>query len=179
MLVTEAQREVRTVYAGGFFGQTVSGFVWLASAALGTWATPRSAILMLVVGGFFIFPLTTAALSTLGRPSSLNPANPFRHLAVQVAFVLPLSMPVVAPVAAYRLVWFYPAMMVLVGAHYLPFAFLYGMRSFIPLSALLVSGGIVIAMFLPGAFSLGAWVTGAVLLAFAVVGRAEASRAAA
>jgi hypothetical protein len=52
MLVKDAQKEVRTVYVGGFWGQ----MVWLASAALGTWVTPRSAIIELVFCGFFIFP---------------------------------------------------------------------------------------------------------------------------
>ena len=179
MLVSEAQREVRTTYAGGFFGQLVSGALWLVSAALGTWETSRAAIFALVVGGFFIFPLTTAILRILGRPAALSTANPLRYLAMQVAFVLPLSMPLVAPVTAYRLTWFYPAMMVLLGAHYLPFAFLYGMRSFIPLSGLLISGGIATALWFSGSFSLGAWLTGVVLVAFAVIGRAEASRAAA
>jgi hypothetical protein len=179
MLVAEAQREVRTVYAGGFFGQLVSGLLWLASASLGTWRSPRAAILLLVVGGFFIFPLVTALLRLLGRPASLTRQNPLRHLAMQVAFVLPLSMPLVAPATTVRLNWFFPAMMVLLGAHYLPFTFLYGMRSFMPLSAVLVTAGLGLALWLPGTFSLGGWLTGALLLAFAFIGRAEAARDAA
>jgi hypothetical protein len=43
---------------------------------------------------------------------------------MQAAFVLPLSMPLLLPVGLYRLNWFYPALMILVGAHYLPFVFL-------------------------------------------------------
>jgi hypothetical protein len=50
---------------------------------------------------------------------------------MQAAFVLPLSMPLLLPVGLYRLHWFFPALMVLVGAHYLPFATLYGMRMFL------------------------------------------------
>jgi hypothetical protein len=46
-----------------------------------------------------------------------------------------------------RLNWFYPALMVLVGAHYLPFTFLYGMRMFVPLSVVLIGGGVVIALY--------------------------------
>jgi hypothetical protein len=42
MLVTDAQKEVRSTYAGEFFGQLVSGVVWLASAVLGTWVSPRA-----------------------------------------------------------------------------------------------------------------------------------------
>jgi len=49
---------------------------------------------------------------------------------MQIAFVLPLSMPLLLPVSLYRLNWFFPAMMILLGAHYLPFVFLYGMRMF-------------------------------------------------
>jgi hypothetical protein len=179
MFVADAQKEVRTIYAGGFFGQLVSGIVWFASAILATWVSQRSGILTLVLGGFMIFPITTLVLVLLRRPHSLSPANPFRYLAMQVAFVLPLSMPLLAPVAAYRLILFYPAMMVLLGAHYLPFATLYGMKSFIALGALLIISGIGIAFTVVDIFSVGAWVTSVLLLLFAFIGRLEASRAAA
>ncbi len=62
-------------------------------------------------------------------------------------------------------------MMVLLGAHYLPFAFLYGMRMFAVLAALLAGGGRVIAMYGSCRFSAGAWYTGATLLVFAGLGR--------
>lgn len=178
MLVKDAQDEVSRVYLGGLVGQTVSGLLWLASAALATWHTPKSAILLLVLGGFAIYPVTSIALRISGRPASLSQGNPFRFLAIQAAFVLPLSMPLVAPVAAYRLDWFYPAMMVLLGAHYLPFATLYGLRSFLALAATLVSSGMAIALYFPGSFSLGGWVASAVLLVFAVLGYVEWHRAA-
>jgi hypothetical protein len=175
--ITEAQRQVRSVYEGGFFGQLISSILWLAAAALGTWLSARAAILTLVLGGFFIFPAVTTLLRLLGRPPSLPAHNPLRYLAMQVAFVLPLSMPLVAPVATLRPHWFFPAMMILLGAHYLPFTFLYGMRSFIPLSALLVAAGLAIALWFPATFSLGGWTAGLLLLVFAFVGRAEAARA--
>jgi hypothetical protein len=91
---------------------------------------------------------------------------------MQVAFVLPLSMPLLLPVGLYRLNWFYPAMMVLLGAHYLPFVFLYGMRMFAALAAVVAGGGLVVAMYWSGSFSVGAWYTGATLLLFAGVGGA-------
>ena len=65
MLVSDAQREVRTVYVGGFWGQLVSGAIWLTSAALGTWATPRAAIIAIVAGGFFIFSLIVKLVARL------------------------------------------------------------------------------------------------------------------
>jgi len=48
-------------------------------------------------------------------------------------------------------------MTVLLGAHYLPFAFLYRMRMFAVLAALLVGGELVIAMYWSRSFSAGAW----------------------
>jgi hypothetical protein len=178
MLITDAQREVRSIFDGGSYGQFVSSVIWLLSAALATWSTSRSAIVMLVVGGFFIFPLTTLLLRIRCKPTALSAANPFRYLAMQTAFVLPFSMPLVVPAVAYRATLFYPAMMILVGAHYLPFGTLYGMRSFFALSAILITGGVTLALYFPSTFTAGGWVTGAVLLLFAVVGHVEAKWAA-
>ncbi len=93
---------------------------------------------------------------------------------MQVAFVLPLSMLLLVPVGHYRLNWFFPALMVLVGAHYLPFATLYGMRMFLFLAGILIVPGVVIAVYFSGTFSLGAWVGGLALLVFAWVGRSIA-----
>src|SRR5450432_1333492 len=73
MLVQDAQREVRTVFVGGFWGQLVSSGLW--SAALGTWRTPRAAIFSLVLSGGFIFPITQLLLRSTGRPASLPRDN--------------------------------------------------------------------------------------------------------
>jgi len=75
------------------------------------------------------------------------------------------------PVGLYQLNWFFPALMVLVGAHYLPFASLYGMRMFLFLSGILIAMGVVIALRFSGMFSLGAWIGGLALFVFAWIGR--------
>jgi hypothetical protein len=172
MLVQDAQREIRTVFVGGFWGQLVSSVIWFASAALGTWSTPRASILTIVIGGIFIFPLTQLLLRMMGRAASLSAKNPLHQLAMQVAFTLPLSMLLLVPVTAFRLHWFYPGLMILLGAHYLPFTFLYGMRMFALLGAALIASGVVIALHYSGSFSLGGWVGGLALLIFSFIGRA-------
>src|SRR5919107_1634288 len=171
MGISEAQKEMRSRFLGGFYGQLVSGVLWLVSASLATWSSPRAGITMLVVGGFFIFPLTELLVRVGGVKGSLSADNSLRELGMQVAFVLPASMPLLVPVGLYRLNWFYPAMMILLGAHYLPFVFLYGMRMFAVLAALLLGGGTLIAMYFSASFSIGAWYTGTVLLVFAALGR--------
>ena len=176
MRIADAQREMRTRYVGGFYGQLVSGLLWLLSAALAVWSGPRLAIITLVIGGMFIFPATELLLRAAGARASLSADNALRSLGMQVAFVLPLSMPLLLPVSRYRLTWFYPALMILLGAHYLPFVFLYGMRMFWALGAILVGLGVLIAMYWSGTFSVGAWLTGAILLVFAGIGRTIAQR---
>jgi hypothetical protein len=176
MLVTDAQREVRLTFMGGFPGQLVSGAIWLVSAALGTWGSTTNAILVLVVGGAFIFPLTQLVLRAMGRRAALDPANPFTGLAMQIAFTIPVSLPLIGAAAQHRLDWFYPAFLVVVGAHYLPFVFLYGMWTFALLAAGMICGGVYIGLVMSGPFSVGGWFGGAILLAFAVLGLLLAGR---
>jgi hypothetical protein len=176
MLITDAQREIRQAYIGGFMGQLVSGILWLVTAALATWGSPRAAIMFVVFGGTLIFPLTRLGLALIGHRVAITPGNPLNGLAMQVAFTLPLSLPVVGAAALYRLDWFFPAFMIIIGAHYLPFVFLYGMRMFAVLCALLVSAGLGLAVYAPPSFAAGAWVTCGLLLAFAFAGRWVARR---
>ena len=98
-------------------------------------------------------------------------------LARQVAFTLPLNFPLIFAATVHHRYWFYPAFMIAVGAHYLPFMFLYGMWQFGALAAVLVGLGVVIGMYLPTVFSLGGWLTAATLLVFAIIGRSVARSA--
>jgi hypothetical protein len=176
MRIADAQQEMRSAFLGGFMGQLVSGSLWLVSAALATWGTARQAILFLVIAGIFIFPLTQLGLRLMGRPGRVAPENPLYALGAQVAIVLPLSLPVVGAAALYRLDWFYPAFMVVLGAHYLPFVSMYGMRMFLALAAILWAAGLALGLWIDAPFATGAWFTAAVLLVFAVVGRRQALR---
>jgi hypothetical protein len=95
---------------------------------------------------------------------------------MQVAFVLPFSMLLLIPVSHYNLNFFPPALMILLGTHYLPFATLYGMRMFLFLAGILIAAGVVIAQYFSGTFSLGAWIGGLSLFVFAWIGRFIATR---
>jgi hypothetical protein len=158
---------MRAVYLNAAPGQAVSGLLWLVSAALATWVSVRAGIVALVVGGMFIFPLTQLVLAAMRRPTSVSKANPLRELAPEIAFIVPLTLPLVGAAALHKLAWFYPGCMIVVGAHYLPFSFLYGRRAFLALAAVLLLAGFALALGGGGTFALGGWVTGAVLAGFA------------
>ncbi len=173
MTVADAQRDMRVGLLGGFMGQLVSAVLWFVSAALATWGSERWAIGLLVVAGFFIFPLTKLGLILIGHRSKVSKDNPFNALGMQTAFVLPLCLLVVAAAALYRLDWFYPAFMIVLGAHYLPFVTLYGMRMFYVLAGVLVGAGVVLGLYVAMPFGTGAWFTAAALMIFAFLGRAR------
>ena len=171
MEITRAQKDVRETFLGGFAGQFVSAVLWAVSAAACTWRSLYLGEVILIVGGFFIFPLTQLMLRIMGQSYALPKHHPMNGLGIQIAFTLPLTLLLVVGVAVLRPAWFYPAMMIAVGAHYLPFVFLYGMRQFAVLCGMLVTVGLLVGMYLPKPVSLGAWFTSALLLVFAFVGR--------
>ncbi len=176
MEIAQAKRDVRETFLGGFAGQFVSAVLWCASAAACTWHSLHLGEVVLVFGGFLIFPLTQLMLRSMGHTYALPKGHPMNSLGIQVAFTLPLTLPLVIGIAALRPAWFYPAFMIALGAHYLPFVFMYGMWQFAGLCATLVGSGIAIAMYLPKPISLSAWLTAAVLFIFAFIGRQVARR---
>jgi hypothetical protein len=167
--IQTAQQEVQATFLRGSVGQAVSGSIWLISSVLATWVGVRPAILVLVLGGVLIFPLTQATLRLMGRPGGLPRGHQMNQLAMEVAFIVPLSLPVIGAASLHNINWFYPAFMVILGVHYMPFIFLYGMWEFGVLSATLLGGGVAIAFLLPNVLSAGGWFTAVVLLLFALV----------
>jgi len=166
MTIEEAQHDLRAMYIGGFPGQIVSGLIWIASASLATWSTPKSAILLLVFGGMFIFPITNLILRV-----GFTHKNPLNALAMQIAFTIPLTLPLAGAAALHHLSWFYPAVLLIVGAHYLPFVTLYGMRVYAVLAGVMIAAGLFIGMNV-ASFPLGGWIGGAIEIAFGVAGLA-------
>lgn len=171
MTLTESQREMRSAFLGGFAGQLVAGTIWLAAAAVSVWAGPGYGMVTLFAGSMAIFPLTQLVVRGLGRPGAVSAANGLWGLGSQVAFTVPLNFLLVGAATLYRTDWFFPAAMIVVGTHYLPFVTLYGMRLFALLAGLLVVGGAGLALYGPPLFSLGGWITGGLLVAFAFFGR--------
>lgn len=169
MQVERAQAQMRAIYRSGSVGAAVAGVVWLASASTTVVIGAGWGIAVMLAAGFFIYPLTQLTLRALGGPASVPRDNPLRELSVEVPLVGPLMIPLVGAATLYRSEWFYPAFMLAMGAHYLPFSFLYGMRSFIGLGAVMAASGLIVALWVPGLHVVGAFLTAVALLAFAVI----------
>jgi hypothetical protein len=166
MNVNDAQQEMRSAFLGGFAGQLVSGFIWLAASALSLWVAPKLGMAVLFFGSMFIFPLTQGLLRLIERPAKVSAKNGLWQLGSQISFTVPLNFLLVGAATLYRETWFFPAVMIVVGAHYLPFITLYGMKMFGILAALLVVGGALLAAYGPSIFSLGGWLTAVALIIY-------------
>ena len=171
MSIPDCQREMRSAFLGGFAGQLVSGFIWLAASALGTWLSPQAGMATLFFGSMGIFPLTQGVVRLMGRPGKVSPENGLWSLGSQVAFTVPINFLLVGASTLYRETWFFPTAMIVIGAHYLPFITLYGMKMFGILAGLLVVLGVGLALYGPDIFSLGGWLTASFLIAFAFIGK--------
>lgn len=171
MEIKHAQSEMRSAFLGGFAGQLVSGLIWLIAAATSLFINPIYGMAILFFGSMLIFPLTQALIRALGRSGKTSEDNGLWPLGAQTAFTVPINFLLVGAATLYRQDWFFPASMIVIGAHYLPFITLYGMKMFGVLAGLLVIGGLGLALYGPMVFSLGGWLTGLLLIIFAFIGR--------
>jgi hypothetical protein len=170
MNLSECQREMRVAFLGGFAGQLASGLIWLISGVLSLILSPGYGMLALFLGSMFIFPITRVILRLLGRTARVDSENKLWGLGMQIAFTVPINYILVYAATLYRESLYFPAAMIVVGAHYLPFITLYGMKLFGVLSVILTGTGTLLAVVGSGNFSSGAWITAITLISFAFVG---------
>jgi hypothetical protein len=138
MDISDAQRDVRTVFLAG------CGSVGVQRDVVSVRRSCRPAIAQDCDGRSGVWravhlSLDPTWLRSMGRPSALPKGHPMNALGMQVAFLVPLSLPLIGAATLYRQNWFYPAFMVVVGAHYLPFIFSYRRWQFGVLAASLIS----------------------------------------
>lgn len=162
--IATAQSEIRYAYRSASVGQIYAGLVWLASAACWTVFGTTTGVVVLVVAAFFIYPVTALVSRALGSPGNVPPANQFREASVTIPIAGVLGLPVAGAAALYDINWFYPAFMLIIGAHYLPFSLLYGMRIFLPLGASMWIVGLALGLWAPELSVFGAWFTGLALV---------------
>jgi hypothetical protein len=168
MDVKQAQSDVRRVYRGGFSGPLVSALIWAAASAAYQWGSAEASMAVLFLGGMLIFPLSALVLKAMGGPAFLAKGHPSISLALQSAFTVPLGLLVAIALGAIEPSLFLSASLIIVGAHYLTFISLYGMRLYGVLAAVLVATGAVAIFAVPALRDVSGWIGSALLLASAI-----------
>lgn len=164
--LAEAQAEVRRAYLGGSVGQVYAGGVWLSSAAAWSLVAPTPGIVVLLLAGALVYPVTSGVSRLLGGAGRIPDTNPLRPVGLTVPIVGALGLPAALGATLYREDWFFPAMMIVMGAHYLPFWPLYGRWGFVALGLGMWGSGLVVALWLPGLAAAAGALTGLALLAY-------------
>lgn len=128
VLIADAQQDMREAYHGGATGAVCSASAWLTAALVATFANPKAGILTLIFSGMLIFPASVLLSKIIGRSGKHSKDNPLAPLAIQGTIWMLISIPVAIGVAFYKVEWFFPAMLLVIGGRYLTFATLYGMK---------------------------------------------------
>jgi hypothetical protein len=142
MNFSEAQQDMRRAYYDGVTGVIVSATVWLIAAVVAWQSTPGNAIVALLIGGMFIFPLSVALSKLMGRSGVHSKANPLSSLATTGTIWMLLAIPIAYGASLYKVEWFFPAMLVTIGGRYLTFTTLYGLRTYYLCGAALAAAGV-------------------------------------
>lgn len=127
MTFADAQADMRRAYFDGAPGMLVSATVWFA-AALVALMNPDRALWTLFIGAAFIHPASILLAKLLGRPGQHTKGNPLGQLAGATTVWLILSCVIAYGIFLHDMLWFFPAMMFVIGGRYMTFATLFGLR---------------------------------------------------
>jgi hypothetical protein len=139
MHLGESQRDMRRAYVNGGVGIFMSGLVWVTAGAVTLYADLFAGMAALFFGGMLIHPLSRLLARRIfyrGRP---RVANPMEMLALQSTAFLIIGLVIAYLVSGTYGDWFFAIALSAVGARYLVFQTVYGMRLFVVLGIILIT----------------------------------------
>jgi hypothetical protein len=142
--IADAQAEMRFSYYGGAPGIYASATAWFVAAFVAMQYAASNAVWALFIGGMLIHPVSLLLNKILGRPAKHSPGNPLGALAMESTVWLIVCLPLVYVVSLYRIEWFFPAMLLVIGGRYFTFATLFGTRMYWLCGAALIVAGYVL-----------------------------------
>lgn len=164
----ESQKDMNTAYIGGATGVLASGFVWCIAGLVGLTVSNNASMAALFIGGTLIFPLSTLFSKILRHSGTHSSNNALRHLAIENLGILFAGLYIAFYVAQFNIALFFPIMLLVIGARYLMFHTLYGLKSYWALGVLLMMAGMLCSLFnLP--FIVGAFIGGIIEILFSLV----------
>ncbi|MCQ3937227.1 MAG: hypothetical protein DPW18_09290 [Chloroflexi bacterium] len=146
MNISDAQKDMRYDYLGGGVGMFVSGMVWLVAGIIAITGETDRAIWALLIGGVLISPISDLITKALGRPSKSVPGNPLVTLAMESTVWLIFCLPLAYALAQANPMWFFPAMLLIIGGRYFTFSTVFGMRIYWLCGLLLAAAGAALVM---------------------------------
>ena len=163
----QSQRDMVAAYYGGATGVLASGIIWCLAGIVAIVSSHTASMISFFVGGTLIFPLSVLLSKGLARSGKHAPDNALRHLAMEGLGTLFVGLFLAYCIARLNPQLFYPTMLLIIGARYLTFQTLYGLKVYWLLGgALILAGFWSILLSLP--FAYGALLGGAIEVGFAL-----------
>ncbi|MFC6439124.1 hypothetical protein [Bowmanella sp. JS7-9] len=150
MTLAALQQNMRQAYLNGASGALASGLIWGVAALAANLFSPIASMLTLFFGGMLIFPLSVV-ISKLGNASGKHdPSNMLKHLAVENLGFLFAGLMIAFVVAQQDHMLFYPIMLLAIGARYLTFQTIYGVKTYWLFGGSLMIAGALCMVMRPG-----------------------------
>ena len=145
---SEAQRDMRKAYVNGGVGVLVSGIVWVVAGLVTQYVSLPYGMAALFFGGMAIHPLSLLLEKVLFKREKAVTSNPLEMLALQSTPFLIVGLVVAYVVSDSHADWFFAIALLAVGARYLVFQTIYGLRHYVVLGAVLIAFGFVAIWYL-------------------------------
>lgn len=139
----EFQKDMRLAYVGGGTGVLISSIVWFVAGIVGIYSTKEMSILFFFLGGMLIYPLGIVSTKLFGRTGKHQKNNPLAFLAFESTAILFIGLFMAYSIFKIEQQWFFPIMLMIIGARYLVFQSIYGMKIYWILGLLLTLGGMI------------------------------------
>ena len=161
-------KEIRQSYLGGFSILLIEGFFWILAGILWDFFSFKIGILVIIISGTFFYPMSQLLQIILKRPK-IRTENPLNLLFTQIGLIIPFSFPLIFLLIKEDVNLFFPALTIIIGAHYLPFIYAYKLKTYWILAPLLVVGGSIFGFIVTHNIYYCAYYTGSILLLFAII----------
>ena len=163
-----SQRDMNNAYLGGATGVLASGLIWGVAGVIAVLVSNTARMLALFFGGMLIFPLSVVFSKLAKRTGKHAQNNALKHLAIENLGVLFVGLFLAFAVAQVNSNFFYPIMLLSIGARYLMFQTLYGLTAYWLLGGVLILAGALVLVFqLP--FVYGAFIGSAIEMVFSLI----------
>lgn len=124
--LADFQQDMRRGYLWGATGIITSGLVWLIAGLVACFSLPQYAIWTLFIGASFIVPVANLLDRALGAAGKHSAGNKLAPLAMESTVFMLMCLPLAYGLSLFRMEWFFPAVLMIIGGRYLLFATVYG-----------------------------------------------------
>lgn len=145
--LTDFQQDMRRGYLWGATGIMTSGLVWLTAGLVACFSLPQHAIWTLFIGASFIVPVANLIDRALGAAGKHSAGNKLAPLAMESTVFMLMCLPLAYGLSLFRMEWFFPAVLMIIGGRYLIFASVYGTRWYWLLGACLGAAAVIAYLF--------------------------------